>query len=751
MTVTYGTQPESQVLAEIVAPRVLQDIENIVERFWHPPHVLTNMIERLILEKVGGKISKLVVSGERKNVSIYAVDDTETLVIMPFESFNKNPVLQDAFGNVNSYTGQRFICIPTTPVLLERLRLPKILLVNPCVLENFPVPRLSLSIGVLASYLRRRQKGDVRIIDMQVGTDITEVVEQVGFLRPDIFGLSVSYGQKNVAINILDRIYSLKNYGAAPLVVLGNIVPASFPEEFLQLYPDLIVAYGEGELSLEGLVDYVTHKVDLEDVPGIAYRSKQGLLMRTLFTAPLMEEIPIPSLDTIPDIARCKGALTLELSRGCQWNVCTFCPREHKSTRWKTYSAEQMVDQFHALATVADEFEMSKHIFLADEEFVGGMEDGGETKRIASFATQLIERRVNMRFDAAARVDQVYNPKMDKKWHIDRLEMWHLCRKAGLDRLFMGIESGSDTQLQRYGKGIKAEDSVVAIRLLSALNIPLRFGFITFDQLMTGLDELKQNIAFLEREDAFMRPINPETYGYDRLFELLSKDKDFVAENAAQKPIYTGVSYMLASMEVLINSRYRVKLKHAERHGKTLIIDDGSPDTNMGRYKVRFLDDLIGDFSVFCQKWIDRHFGLAYCIKSLFKTASDSERKHLMSWMIVYRQISLALAKALVYIFDECEDEAATQLSSLRQLIGMPGVVLQIADLRRSDRCLDRIERLEVCMNALDTVVEVQNNVLWKQLKEGEITDTQDHRLATSLLRWRETRGQWILINDPSR
>ncbi len=289
--------------------------------------------------------------------------------------------------------------------------------------------------------------------------------------------------------------------------------------------------------------------------------------------------------------------------------MCTFCPREHKSNHWKTLPTVQIIEQFRNLRVVCDQFGFAKQLFLADEEFVGGMNDGVETERIVEIAQTLITEQLHMRFDAAARVDQVYDPKMEKSWHLDRMRMWHLCRQAGLDRLFLGIESGSNAQLRRYGKGIQVEDSVFAIRILSALGIPLRFGFITFDQLMVGLKDLKDNIAFLERTDAFLEESDVTQYGYEQLFDLLLHDSAFIQAHSMNKPIYEGISYMLSTMEVLINSRYALLLQHAERrHNKMLILDKERPDSNMGRYQVTFVDDLIGDMSTACQKWIDRHF-----------------------------------------------------------------------------------------------------------------------------------------------
>ena len=744
---------KEEFLLSFTEKKVLDEINGILEQFWLPPHVMTQKIKENVLPPGKTVVQDVIVSGETKNISLYLVSKYAILVITPLASINDNIVLKEVYGNLSLPEDLHWHVFSADECFLRRLSLPKVLLVNPCVLENFPIPRLSLSIGLVASYLRKYQKADVHIIDMQVGSTVEDIIQEIRKLRPLLFGMSISYGQKYLALSILKEIHRAKEDGVInSLVVLGNIIPASFPKEFLSVYPDSIVACGEGERTIIELIEHLNGERNLTEVSGIAYAHPSGKVLRTLNTSVPMETVPLPALDTIEDIARCRGAVTLELSRGCQWNVCTFCPREHKSSHWKTFTTPQILEQFAYLHNICEIFNIKKHIFLADEEFMGGMNDGKETERIADVAKALIQRNSSMSFDAAARVDQIYDPHMDKEWHIKRMEMWHRTRQAGLDRLFMGIESGSEAQLRRYGKGIKPEHSIFAIKILSALGIPLRFGFITFDQLMIGLKDLKENIDFLERTDAFMNQINVEQYGYAKLFDLLVHDKDFVAAHSANTPLYSGVSYMLASMEVLLNSRYKVMLENAEkRFGKRLVLDADRPDTNMGRYKVEFADDLVREISISCQKWIDRHFGLSYAVKSLFKVAPKQEMVALSDWMLSFRSISLFLVKALVYIFD-LEDNSE-YLEHISVMLQHEPSISEVKELRArvgGNHTKKRSAIIEHCMNIFDGLVEQENLKLELLICSNAITDTENAQVASVLHRWKEKKGVWRLINDLS-
>jgi B12 binding domain/Radical SAM superfamily len=746
---------EDTALLSLVEQHVLEQITEGLGQFWLPPHEMKKRMDECIAYYIEEHVLHTVISGETKNIALYVIGETRVLVITPFSEVHENLLLRELYDDALLPRNTIWSIFPKDGLLLQRLSLPRVLLINPCVIEHFPVPRLCLSIGSLASYLRKYQKAEVHVIDMQIGISIHEILAYLTALQPVLVGISISYGQKYLALSLLKEIYRAKTGGmVSSRVVVGNIIPASFPKEFIETYQDILIASGEGELTILKLIDYLTGTCKLSDVPGLVYMDESRSLCMTRPQSVPTSSLALPALDTVEDLARWRGALTLELSRGCQWNVCTFCPREHKSSHWKTCTTTQVIEQFRDLRAVCDRFGLAKHIFLADEEFVGGMNDGAETERIVEIAQTLITEQLHMSFDAAARVDQIYDPKLDKLWHLDRMRMWHLCRQAGLDRLFMGIESGSSAQLHRYGKGIQVEDSVLAIRILSALGIPLRFGFITFDQLMIGLKDLKDNIAFLERTDAFLEEIDISQYGYEQLFDLLLHDTAFVQAHSVKKPIYEGISYMLATMEVLIHSRYALLLQHAERrYNKTLILDKERPDSNMGRYQVTFVDDLIGDVSMACQKWIDRHFGLAYTIKSLYKVAPSQEKSHLMHWMVTYRRISFLLLKSLVWLFDEeCSDrydmkqiitpfpQNTTLLEHLESLS---------LDPRRKERA-SRASLVEEVMNLFDTFMAVENTRIETYVRAGSITDATGGQLAQVLTVWKAHQGHWALINGYS-
>jgi hypothetical protein len=81
-------------------------------------------------------------------------------------------------------------------------------------------------------------------------------------------------------------------------------------------------------------------------------------------------------------------------------------------------------------------------------------------------------------------IDQVVQPEVDRVWHLDRARMWRQLCARGLRRCLFGAESGVNSILTRFNKETTSSQNALAIRTLSALGVPTRFTYITFDHLM---------------------------------------------------------------------------------------------------------------------------------------------------------------------------------------------------------------------------------------------------------------------------
>src|SRR3990172_1762493 len=175
MTLRFPKLQEHEPFLGLTKGPVIGEIEAVLSQFWLPPHEVAGRVERIVSRVLGDRPVGIVVSGETKNVALYVLDSEAVLSLSPFSSIADNCLSREVYDEASLPQDRTWYVFPRDVQLVQRLCLPRVLLVNPCVLENFPIPRLCLSIGLLASYLRKCQKADVRLIDMQVGPTIEDI------------------------------------------------------------------------------------------------------------------------------------------------------------------------------------------------------------------------------------------------------------------------------------------------------------------------------------------------------------------------------------------------------------------------------------------------------------------------------------------------------------------------------------------------------------------------------------------------
>ena len=71
-----------------------------------------------------------------------------------------------------------------------------------------------------------------------------------------------------------------------------------------------------------------------------------------------------------------------------------------------------------------------------------------------------------------------------------------ILKKAGLSRIFFGLESGSASQLIRYRKGVTASEGARAVQLCREIGFEVEVGFIPLDPLVTT-DELRETVEYI--------------------------------------------------------------------------------------------------------------------------------------------------------------------------------------------------------------------------------------------------------------
>ncbi|ECR1497495.1 TPA: radical SAM protein [Campylobacter jejuni] len=353
-------------------------------------------------------------------------------------------------------------------------------------------PYLTLS---YASYLEK--KGfNVSILDVNaLNLSIDEIFEFVKNKNPKLIVLVVYGNQPSAStqnMTITEHIAgSLKSKFKIEIVVLG-LHPSALPKTTLESgYFDYVVE-GEGQISLEKLINYKNNKISIEDVDGLWYY-KNGIICnnnRATLIKNLDEYMPIANWDLLPmdkyrahnwhcfttnDIRTPYAAIYTSL--GCPYS-CEFCcinaPFGKSGIRYR--SPEIVVAELEMLNLKYN----VKNIKIIDEMFVL------HEQHYMRIVDLIIEKKLDLNIWCYARVDTI------KEENLKRMKI------AGINWLALGIESANPNVRDGAHKKLKVNDIKTIINLIRKHDINIIGNFIfglpddTLESMRETLDMAKE-------------------------------------------------------------------------------------------------------------------------------------------------------------------------------------------------------------------------------------------------------------------
>ncbi|MEZ5352963.1 MAG: radical SAM protein [Bryobacteraceae bacterium] len=362
----------------------------------------------------------------------------------------------------------------------------RVLLINPPSPEQLGSPLLGLQY-VAASLLA--EGCEVRVIDAAArhfardpGHDEAWIAREAAAFAPQLIGVSLFTRWVWHAYRLIDHLRE----GPWTLVA-GGAHTTVRPEETLRHGFDLALT-GEAEQSLVRVVRWLDGRDDVAHIPGAVFRPPGGPLVYgpPAQFAEDLDALPPPYLaqslfdpawydldgrDTAPG-----GILT---SRGCPAR-CTFCANHVTGRRFRHRSPESIIDEidaWHGLCGLT-------HFPCWDDALTAN------PARLEALCGA-IERDVRFpfSFSAITRANMV-TPALLRAM-----------RRAGLNHVNFGVESGDDTILQAIKKGIRTD------HVVRALEWAKEEGLVTACNFMLGFPQ--EAPAALERTLRFMDRIAP--------------------------------------------------------------------------------------------------------------------------------------------------------------------------------------------------------------------------------------------------
>jgi anaerobic magnesium-protoporphyrin IX monomethyl ester cyclase len=158
-------------------------------------------------------------------------------------------------------------------------------------------------------------------------------------------------------------------------------------------------------------------------------------------------------------------------TRGCPFS-CNFCSKPVFGDVYRARSPENVIEEIREIINLG-----YNRLWFADDIFTLNK------NRTMAICKKILQERINIEWDCLCRID------------CSDLELLSWMKKAGCQRVFFGIESGSDRMLKLMGKEIKAEEARLAVKLAKKVGLETA-GFFMLGYPGETTESLLKTIKF---------------------------------------------------------------------------------------------------------------------------------------------------------------------------------------------------------------------------------------------------------------
>ncbi|MCK9376038.1 MAG: B12-binding domain-containing radical SAM protein [Syntrophobacterales bacterium] len=344
-----------------------------------------------------------------------------------------------------------------------------------------------LSLGYLAASVKKFPEVTVRIVDAYgEGLTVDQAADRVLALSPDLLGVSSTSFCYPSGIRLISRVKSARS---DVVTVMGGYHATRFDNLLLKVIPELdLVIRGEGDESFPELCRRLLRSESLAGLPGLSYRANGEVVRGIPQQIEDLDAIPFPARELLDydgyfhqfggfRLPKVPPTANVASSRGCPYH-CTFCPKLFPEWRYRMRSAENVFQEILEIQRAG--FKMA---FFQDENF------SYDIPRLEKICHLILEHNLKMRFAFQGTIH-----------HLPE-SVFQLMHRAGFDALFVGVESGSEAQLRRYGKPATAKGLAEGIRRAKRAHM-LVVGFFVYG----GPGETDQDF---EATQKFIQEIRP--------------------------------------------------------------------------------------------------------------------------------------------------------------------------------------------------------------------------------------------------
>lgn len=353
----------------------------------------------------------------------------------------------------------------------------KVLLIYPDTDQLSVIPKKLINIEPLGlEYLAGTiPQHEVKILDMKMVKGWQKEMEE---FQPEVVGIS---GTVIHTYRMLEVLRKAKQLDRRTLTVVGGAHATLMPQDFNKPYVNAIVL-GHRALSFRQIVENFESRKPLDEIEGLAL-SKEGKLYFTPAGNPLtnLDHLPLPRRDLTEKHRKkyfhlmWRPTALIVTSVGCA-HKCNFCPCPVLTQGRHLRRSPELV--FQELLQIKEEY-----IYAGDDDFFFDY-------RHALQIYQLIKAAgIKKQYYILSRTDSINR-------HPDIVEKW---AEIGLKKVFLGLESFRDEELESFDKKCSIEKNNQAIDILHQNKVDPLGAFVIqpyykkadFDALLEYMDKMK--------------------------------------------------------------------------------------------------------------------------------------------------------------------------------------------------------------------------------------------------------------------
>jgi anaerobic magnesium-protoporphyrin IX monomethyl ester cyclase len=367
----------------------------------------------------------------------------------------------------------------------------KVLLLNPSPGNRIWYRAEHLGIAYLAAVLRQAGH-EVHLLDSFLeDLDVDQTYQAIQSRFPHVDMLGVTATEPETIKAGMAVVKKLRGDGFAAHVTAGGYLPTFWSEELLREYPETdSVVVGEGEETLKELVQALNGGYGLTGVAGLVFRDGAG---QTVHNRPRplihdLDQLPFPARDYLSVAYKRYHHAVVAAGRGC-YHRCSFCQiaqfyRQSEGSPYRTRSARNIADEVEMLVK---EYGV-RSIFFVDDEFI--TESARRRRMIEELIEEIRHRELSFSFSIQYRADTGCDERLLRS-----------LKEVGLRTVFIGVESGVESVLQRFDKGIRRTDIDAALRIVRELELSANIGYMLYNP-ETTFAELRASAEYLLSPEA---------------------------------------------------------------------------------------------------------------------------------------------------------------------------------------------------------------------------------------------------------